>query len=89
VFVLPADKSITVSQSLLRLSPRLETGGLHHPIDAFLRSLAIDRKSLAIGVILSGSGSDGALSAALFCQWLILIGSGSGGPGAGFCVAVA
>ena len=60
VFVLPADKSITVSQGLLRLSPRLETGGLHHPIDAFLRSLAIDRKSRAIGVILSGSGSDGA-----------------------------
>jgi len=31
VFVLPADKSITVSQGLLRLSPRFETGGLHHP----------------------------------------------------------
>src|SRR6266478_2242662 len=61
VFVLPADRSITVSQGLLRLSPRLETGGPHHPIDAFLRSLAMDRKSRAIGVILSGSGSDGAL----------------------------
>jgi two-component system CheB/CheR fusion protein len=60
VFVLPADRSITISQGLLRLSPRLDTGGLHHPIDAFLRSLAIDRKSRAIGVILSGSGSDGA-----------------------------
>ncbi|MBI4564127.1 MAG: PAS domain-containing protein [Planctomycetes bacterium] len=61
VFVLPADKSITVSQGLLRLSPRLETGRWHHPIDAFLRSLAMDQKSRAIGVILSGSGSDGAL----------------------------
>ena len=30
------------------------------PIDRFLRSLAEDRKNKAIGVILSGTGSDGA-----------------------------
>jgi len=61
VFVLPADKAITVSQGRLWLSPRVESAGLHHPIDVFLRSLATEQKSRAIAVILSGSGSDGAL----------------------------
>ncbi len=61
VLVLPADQSITVSDGVLSLSPRLESAGLHHPVDVFLRSLAMDQKSLAIAVILSGSGSDGAL----------------------------
>ena len=31
------------------------------PVDAFLRSLAVGRRSRAVGVVLSGSGSDGAL----------------------------
>lgn len=61
VFVLPADKSITVSQGVLWLGPRGESTGLQHPIDVFLRSLATDQKSRAVAVILSGSGSDGAL----------------------------
>jgi two-component system CheB/CheR fusion protein len=61
VLVLPADQSITVSDGVLSLSPRLESAGLHHPVDVFLRSLAMDQKSLAIAVILSGSGSDGTL----------------------------
>ena len=61
VLVLPADQSITVSDGVLSLSPRLESAGLHHPVDVFLRSLAMDQKSLAIAVILSGSGSDGVL----------------------------
>lgn len=33
----------------------------HHPIDVFLTSLAEDQHERAIGVILSGGGSDGAL----------------------------
>lgn len=35
--------------------------GQHLPIDHFLRSLAIDQAGKAIGVILSGTASDGAL----------------------------
>jgi two-component system, chemotaxis family, CheB/CheR fusion protein len=37
------------------------TRGVHHPADALLTSLAEDRGSRAIGVVLSGGGSDGAL----------------------------
>lgn len=61
VYVLPADKDMIVSQGVLSLSPRSEVAGAHHPIDRFLRSLAANQKSGAIAVILSGSGSDGAL----------------------------
>jgi two-component system CheB/CheR fusion protein len=33
----------------------------YHPIDHFFRSLALDQKEHAIGVVLSGSGNDGTL----------------------------
>src|SRR5712691_751916 len=43
------------------LAPRGDTRGPHMPIDVFLRSLAISRKSRAVGVILSGTATDGTL----------------------------
>jgi two-component system, chemotaxis family, CheB/CheR fusion protein len=46
---------------VLQLSPRGTTTAPHMPIDLFLRSLAEDRRDKAIGVVLSGSASDGAL----------------------------
>lgn len=61
IFIIPPDKDIRVSKATLHLSPRKKNGGLHLPIDIFLRSLAEDRKGAAIGVILSGTGSDGVL----------------------------
>src|SRR5438552_12536830 len=53
-----------ISQGILRLTARTETGGYHMPIDRFLRSLAEDQGSNAIGVILSGTASDGTLGLA-------------------------
>ncbi|HXX53829.1 MAG TPA: CheR family methyltransferase, partial [Thermodesulfovibrionales bacterium] len=38
-----------------------EQRGVRHPIDFFFRSLAVDQGESAIGVILSGTGSEGAL----------------------------
>ena len=35
--------------------------GMRLPVDEFLRSLALDRQQDAMGVILSGMGSDGTL----------------------------
>ena len=61
IFVIPPNKDIQVSKATLHLSPRKKIGGLHLPIDTFLHSLAEDRKGAAIGVILSGTGSDGVL----------------------------
>ena len=48
---------------MLKLVPRITTGGRHLPIDSFLRTLAEARGSKAVGVILSGTGSDGTLGA--------------------------
>ena len=46
---------------MLKLVPRSSTGAAHMPIDSFLRTLADVQGSQAIGVILSGMGSDGTL----------------------------
>jgi two-component system CheB/CheR fusion protein len=60
VFVIPSSADLTVVEGVFHLVPRAETSGLHLPIDLFLRSLADDRPRRAIGVILSGTGSDGS-----------------------------
>jgi two-component system CheB/CheR fusion protein len=64
VYVIPPNVDMTISQRILRLTPRTEKQGHHMPIDRFLRSLAEDQRSNAIGVILSGTASDGTLGLA-------------------------
>jgi two-component system, chemotaxis family, CheB/CheR fusion protein len=41
-----------------------ETRGLRQPINGFLTSLAEDQRENAVGIVLSGTGSDGALGIA-------------------------
>src|SRR6266478_158296 len=64
VFVIPPNVGMIISRGILRLTPRTETRGYHMPIDRFLRSLAEDQRSNAIGIILSGTASDGTLGLA-------------------------
>jgi two-component system CheB/CheR fusion protein len=59
VYVLPPNTELTLVRGILHLAARPETPGPHLPVDAFLVSLARDRHSSAIGVVLSGTGSDG------------------------------
>lgn len=61
IYVIPRDKHMGMKGGVLTLSPRIDSPIPHMPIDPFLRSLAADQKSKAIGVILSGNASDGAL----------------------------
>ncbi len=61
IYVIPPDTRMTVAAGLLCLEPR---AGLYHPIDYFFRSLAKEMGKRAIGVILSGMGTDGTLGAA-------------------------
>jgi two-component system CheB/CheR fusion protein len=61
VFVIPPNTNMAVLQGRLHLMPRTESHGPHLPIDYFLRSLAEDQPGKAIGVILSGTASDGVL----------------------------
>src|SRR5438094_2443573 len=64
VYVIPPNVDMIIAQGILRLTARTETRGHHMPIDRFLRSLAEDQGSNAIGVILSGTASDGTLGLA-------------------------
>lgn len=59
VHVIPSGFDLTIQDGTLQLTRREKTGRLHLPIDGFFRSLAEDRRGQAIGVVLSGSGSDG------------------------------
>lgn len=61
VYVMPPNYSLAMLHGVLHLMPRPDGYGKHLPIDDFLRSLAEDRQSNAIGIILSGTASDGTL----------------------------
>jgi two-component system, chemotaxis family, CheB/CheR fusion protein len=61
VHVIPRDASLSIAQGVLRLGPRQKTRAPHRPIDAFFESLAQDQRDRAIGVVLSGTASDGTL----------------------------
>ncbi len=61
IYVIPPDKDISIINGILKLTRRASFGGQHMPIDYFMRSLAKDQKDKAIGVVLSGTASDGAL----------------------------
>ncbi|MBP7146875.1 MAG: PAS domain-containing protein [Acidobacteria bacterium] len=61
VYVIPPNKDISLLHGRLHLLPQVSPRGLNLPIDFFFRSLAEDQQEHAIGVILSGMGSDGTL----------------------------
>ena len=61
VYVLPPNSDMTISDDVLHLVRREAGRGHHMPIDSFFTSLADDRTSNAIGVILSGNANDGTL----------------------------
>lgn len=60
VYVLPPGWDLTSEGGRLHLQPRAQAP-LHRPIDLFLRSLADDQRHQAIGVVLSGTATDGTL----------------------------
>lgn len=59
VYVIPPSSDLTLQEGILALIPRQQTGKLHLPIDFFFEALAQDQRGKAVGVVLSGSGSDG------------------------------
>ena len=84
VYVLPPNAILTISEGILRLQT---TDAAHHqrsPIDVFFSSLAHDRRECAVGIILSGSGSDGVLGVKAIkasCGITIAQAKNSSGPG--------
>jgi two-component system, chemotaxis family, CheB/CheR fusion protein len=59
VYVIPPNTRMGIQDGLLKLSKRAATGEKNMPIDYFFQSLAASCKDAAIGVILSGTATDG------------------------------
>ncbi len=58
-YVIPANTNLTIKHGILHLRARALSRGQHMPVDDFFRSLAESAGERAIGVILSGTASDG------------------------------
>jgi len=61
VYVIPPNRDLSILHDCLHLLEPVAPRGLRLPIDFFFRTLADDRSENAIGVVLSGMGSDGTL----------------------------
>jgi len=61
IYIIPSNKMLVANDGILQLSPRPSKNKTERnlPIDLFFTSLAEVHQSHAIGVILSGTGSDG------------------------------
>lgn len=60
VYVIPPNALLEIYHGVLHLGPLAIPHGVSLPVDTFFTCLARDQGNLAIGMILSGTGSDGA-----------------------------
>ena len=60
IYLIPPNTEMMISDRRLLLTERERSESLNLPIDHFFRSLANDCGHMSIGVILSGTGSDGS-----------------------------
>src|SRR5438094_807447 len=61
VYCIPPARYLSISERTLRLTAPVGTGSIRMPIDFFLRALAADVQEHAIGIVVSGTGSDGTI----------------------------
>jgi two-component system CheB/CheR fusion protein len=60
-YIIPPNRDMAFLNGTLQLLQPVEPRGQRLPIDFFFRSLAQDQRERAIGIVLSGTGSDGTL----------------------------
>jgi two-component system CheB/CheR fusion protein len=60
VYIIAPNTNMSLQDGVLRLQPRQDSETRYMPVDVLFRSLASVQKDKAIGVILSGTASDGA-----------------------------
>ncbi|HEY4319335.1 MAG TPA: CheR family methyltransferase [Herbaspirillum sp.] len=63
-YVIPPSKNLLMEDGHLVVEPMVRPRGKHIAIDMFLRTLAEVHRERAVGIILSGTGSDGAVGIA-------------------------
>jgi two-component system CheB/CheR fusion protein len=61
IYIIPPKQDLALLGSSLQLIEPTAPRGQRLPIDFFFRSLAADQRELAIGIVLSGTGSDGTM----------------------------
>ena len=61
LYVIPRNCEMTIKKGMLHLAARETPHPVNTTIDTFLRSLAADQGSNAIGIVLSGTASDGTI----------------------------
>lgn len=64
VYLMPNQYDMTIKHGKLQLTKKEANRRLNLPINRFFQSLAIDQKTKAVGIILSGTGSDGTIGMA-------------------------
>ena len=60
IYLIPAEKNMSILGNKLLLTDKSERAGLHLPIDNFFTSLAEVVGEKAVAIVLSGTGSDGS-----------------------------
>ena len=61
VYIIAPNTAMAIDRGILKLQPRRPGPVGHRPIDFFFESLARDQRERAIGIILSGTASDGTI----------------------------
>jgi len=61
VYIIPPNREMSILNGILQLSEPEQAQGQRMPIDAFMRALADDQDEYAIGIVLSGTATDGTL----------------------------
>ncbi len=64
VYVISPNQDLTMSDGYLHVAPSERPRGHHVAIDLFFRTLADTHQDRAVGIVLSGTGSDGAVGIA-------------------------
>ncbi|ADU34898.1 CheR family methyltransferase [Variovorax paradoxus] len=61
VYVIPPGVELTMNDGYLRVAPSERAKGQHVTVDVFFRTLAEAHRERAVSVVMSGTGSDGAV----------------------------
>ena len=61
VYVIPPNAELSLAHGMLHVMPPTEPRGMRLPVNVLFSSLARDQGAAAIGVVLSGMGSDGTI----------------------------
>ncbi|MBN1215083.1 MAG: PAS domain-containing protein [Candidatus Lokiarchaeota archaeon] len=61
IYIIPPNFNLEIKEGVFYLKKPNIIRGLRLPIDFFFKSLALEKKDQAIGIVLSGTGTDGTL----------------------------